>query len=57
MQWMNDLDKEYNLTNNDYGMGDFYEDLKEKGYIDENKQKLILNRHCNPITEASYRRV
>ena len=38
MQWMNELDKEYKLTNNDYGMGDFYEDLKEKGYIDEKKE-------------------
>ena len=26
MQWMNELDKEYKLTNNEYGMGDFYED-------------------------------
>ena len=39
MQWMNELDKQYNITNDDYGMGDFLEDLKEKGYIDEDKQK------------------
>ncbi len=39
MKWMNELDKEYNLTNDEYGMGDFLEDLKEKGYIDEDKQK------------------
>jgi uncharacterized protein with von Willebrand factor type A (vWA) domain len=38
MQWLNELDKEYNLTNDDYGIGDFLEDLKDKGYIDENKQ-------------------
>ena len=37
MQWMNELDKEYRLTNNDYGIGDFIEDLIEKGYIDEKK--------------------
>ena len=35
MQWMNELDKEYKLTNDDYGIGDFVEDLKDKGYIDE----------------------
>jgi uncharacterized protein with von Willebrand factor type A (vWA) domain len=35
MQWMNELDKKYQLTNDDYGMGDFLEDLKSKGYIDE----------------------
>jgi uncharacterized protein with von Willebrand factor type A (vWA) domain len=38
MQWMNELDKEYKLTNNDYGIGDFIEDLKDKGYIDEKGQ-------------------
>ena len=38
MQWMNELDKEYKLTNDAYGIGDFLEDLKKKGYIDENNQ-------------------
>jgi uncharacterized protein with von Willebrand factor type A (vWA) domain len=33
LSWMNELDKEYNLTNDEYGMGDFIEDLKRKGYI------------------------
>lgn len=37
MSWMNQLDKEYEMTNDEYGMGDFIEELKEKGYIDENK--------------------
>jgi Ca-activated chloride channel homolog len=36
MQWLNELDKEHKLTNDEYGMGDFLEDLKRKGYIDEN---------------------
>jgi Ca-activated chloride channel homolog len=36
MQWLNEVDKEYKLTNNEYGIGDFLEDLKKKGYIDEN---------------------
>jgi Ca-activated chloride channel homolog len=35
MQWLNELDKEYKLTDNNYGIGDFLEDLKEKGYIDD----------------------
>ncbi len=38
LQWMNQLDKEYELTDNEYGMGDFIDELREKGYIDENKQ-------------------
>ncbi|UOR07280.1 VWA domain-containing protein [Hymenobacter aerilatus] len=39
LQWLNELDKQYGLTDNDYGMGDFIEDLKKKGYIDENPQE------------------
>ncbi len=38
MQWLNELDKEYKFTDDQYGIGDFLEDLKNKGYIDENKQ-------------------
>ncbi len=33
---LNELDNRYGLTNNSYGMGDFIDDLKEKGYIQEN---------------------
>ncbi|HSB94235.1 MAG TPA: hypothetical protein VLC28_14020, partial [Flavitalea sp.] len=36
MNWMNQLDKEYELTDEEYGMGDFIEELKEKGYIQDN---------------------
>ncbi|MBC6609506.1 VWA domain-containing protein [Hymenobacter sp. BT507] len=39
LQWLNELDKQYGLTDDDYGMGDFIEDLKKKGYIDENPQE------------------
>ncbi|WP_256002043.1 MULTISPECIES: vWA domain-containing protein [Pedobacter] len=35
LAWMNELDKQYKLTNNEYGMGDFIDELKEKGYITE----------------------
>nr|WKN37917.1 hypothetical protein K4G66_04245 [Tunicatimonas sp. TK19036] len=37
LQWMTSLDNQYGITNEDYGMGDFIQDLKDKGYItDEN---------------------
>ncbi|TAF57004.1 MAG: VWA domain-containing protein [Sphingobacteriia bacterium] len=36
LDWMNQLDKQYQLTKDDYGMGDFIEDLKENGYLKEN---------------------
>ena len=42
LQWMNELDKQYNLTDDEYGMGDFIDDLKQNGYIkDDNPQGKI----------------
>jgi len=35
INWLKELDKEYSLTNEDYTIEDFIEDLKEKGYIKE----------------------
>jgi len=36
LSWLNELDRQYRLTNEQYGMGDFIEDLKKNGYLDEN---------------------
>src|SRR4029079_14696642 len=54
LQWMNQLDKEYNLTNDEYGMGDFIEDLKDKGYIDENRRNGEIE--ITPKTEQGIRK-
>lgn len=54
MQWLNELDKEYKLTTPDYGIGDFLEDLKEKGYIDDDKQNGEIK--ITPKTEQSIRK-
>ncbi|GIL22366.1 MAG: hypothetical protein BroJett042_08790 [Bacteroidota bacterium] len=35
LEWLTEVDKQYNLTNKDYGIGDFIEDLKRNGYITE----------------------
>ncbi|HSD64760.1 MAG TPA: hypothetical protein VLB50_13240 [Ignavibacteriaceae bacterium] len=42
LSWMNDLDKKYNLTNNEYGMGDFINELKDKNYIEDDQDKNIF---------------
>ena len=44
LNWMNQLDKRYGLTNDEYGIGDFIKELKDKGYIkeDENNQVLFV---------------
>ncbi len=33
LDWMNQLDRKHQMTTDEYGMGDFIEDLKNKGYI------------------------
>lgn len=33
LQWMTEVDRQYQLTNANYGMGDFIDDLKKYGYI------------------------
>ncbi len=42
LNWMNELDKQYNLTDNNYGMGDFINELKDKNYIEEDSDKNIF---------------
>jgi len=37
LSWMNELDKTYQFTTDQYGMGDFIEDLKVNGYLKENE--------------------
>jgi uncharacterized protein with von Willebrand factor type A (vWA) domain len=39
LSWLTQLDKQYNLTDDSYGIADFIEDLKEKGYIREEKDE------------------
>jgi Ca-activated chloride channel family protein len=41
LAWLNELDKQYNLTNDDYGMGDFIDELKQKGYLDEDRRTVV----------------
>src|SRR6266511_2030082 len=38
LQWLNQLDREYEMTDEEYGVGDFIDELKEKGYITEEQQ-------------------
>jgi Ca-activated chloride channel homolog len=38
MSWMNQLDRKYNLTTDDYGMGDFIDDMRAQGYIREDEE-------------------
>ncbi len=48
LDWLTQLDRKMGLTNDDYGIGDFIEDLKEQGYLKENE-----NDGAFKITEKS----
>ncbi|MCR6719016.1 MAG: VWA domain-containing protein [Chitinophagaceae bacterium] len=54
LSWLNELDKQYGLTDDDYGMGDFIEDLREKGYITENNERGEIK--ITPKTEQGIRK-
>ncbi|MEO6406981.1 MAG: VWA domain-containing protein [Ferruginibacter sp.] len=54
MHWMNQLDQQYGLTNEEYGMGDFLEELKQKGYIDNDNEKGEIK--ITPKTEQGIRK-
>jgi len=38
LSWLTELDRQYNLTDNDYGMADFIQDLIDKGLISRNRK-------------------
>src|ERR1700730_1054729 len=54
LQWMNQLDKEYQLTDEEYGMGDFIQELRDKGYITE--EPVSGNIKITPKTEQGIRK-
>ena len=54
LKWLNELDRQYELTNDEYGMGDFMDELKEKGYIDEDPGNGKIS--ITPKTEQGIRK-
>ncbi len=53
ISWLNELDKEYKLTDDKYGVGDFIEDLKKRGYLKEDEPGG--NLAITPKTEQAIR--
>ncbi|MCK8493313.1 MULTISPECIES: vWA domain-containing protein [Spirosoma] len=54
MSWMSQLDRQYGLTDDKYGIGNFFDDLKEKGYLTEDNEegKIVMT----PKSEQTIRR-
>lgn len=53
LNWMNELDRQHKLSEPGYGMGDFIEDLKARGYLKEDEEGSIT---ITPKTEQTLRR-
>ncbi|AOW19795.1 vWA domain-containing protein [Urechidicola croceus] len=57
MDWLKSLDKEYKLTDENYTLDDFVEDLKKKGYIrEEIKPDGTSNSNITAKTERAIRK-
>lgn len=41
LDWLNQIDQQYNITTNEYGMGDFIQDLKDKGYLKDDAENPV----------------
>ena len=54
LSWLTELDKQYDLTNEQYGIGDFIEELRDKGYIDQKSQDGQIQ--ITPKTEQGIRK-
>lgn len=54
LNWLNNIDLKYGLTNDQYGMGDFIEDLKKEGYVTEDNEsgQIVIT----PKSEQSIRK-
>lgn len=57
LDWLEQLDQEYNLTSEDYTLDDFVEDLKKRGYIrEEIKPDGSLGQAITAKTERAIRK-
>lgn len=54
LNWLTELDKEFDLAGKDYGIGDFLEELKEKGYLTEKEGSGEIT--ITPKSEQTIRR-
>jgi hypothetical protein len=50
LQWLTELDKQYKLTNDQYGIGDFIDQLKREGYITESGPN---GENITPFTQVA----
>jgi Ca-activated chloride channel homolog len=54
--WLTELDKHYKLTDENYGIGDFVQDLMDKGYIQNSDRGQGMNYNPTSKMELALRR-
>lgn len=54
LSWLTELDKQFQLTGEEFGIGDFIEELKEKGYLIDDRDKQTLT--ITPKSEQEIRK-
>jgi len=54
LNWLTQLDKQYGITTEEYGLGDFIDELKDKGYIDDQNENGEIR--ITPKTEQGIRK-
>ncbi|MHB9013318.1 MAG: vWA domain-containing protein [Ignavibacteriaceae bacterium] len=54
LNWLNQLDQQYKLTDDNYGIGNFIQELKDKNFIEENENDSTI--HITAKGEQSIRR-
>lgn len=54
LSWLSSLDKQYKMTSDEYGIGNFIQDLKDKGYLDEDPGSGEIK--ITPKTEQNIRK-
>jgi len=55
LSWLSQIDAKYSITDNQYGIGDFIRDLKEKNYIEEDENDKTVF-HITAKSEQSIRK-
>jgi len=56
LHWLNLLDNKYDLTDDNYGMGDFIQDLKDRGYIKDDDDQGPGNYIITAKSEQTIRK-
>ena len=60
LSWLNEIDRKYKITNNDYTMADFIADLKKLGYIKDDHQNggmVMTSKIEQSIRESSLEQI